>query len=1062
MMAQVDTSNSARRATEGKRLALVIGVNSAPGYRNSVLLHAANSTVAMAEVLHQNCRFELLQSPLLNEQATSENVKKAILDLAWNRGDDDFLLLYFCGHGQPMIIEAQRRDVYLVTHNFRESEVEQDKSLHFSMRWLRDKLYVPTQAGRMLLILDCCYAGDFGEMAPDPYLVDLQDRIYYYFGAPSKDSGARSGGLRWVLASTGPNAESYEKDGYGLMTGLLLPALRGEVDDVIEEQGDVSIQGLHRYLENSMPRKQQPSLSGNSASRDCILARYPERAIELRRKRNHTIVDKRPRNYIPSYHNPLFQERPGEFERLEKSLFGSRADRNQPVRLGLIAFTGQAGVGKTQLAAELAYRYQDRFPGGIFWMSATGKDSFDWQHQFAEMALLTDYLPFDDDPSRVENERQRALHFCRYLVDRSDALLIFDNVEEPDLVASVLPTLAGKEPACTVLYTSRNQSIPRGVKSHTVEQLPERAALRLLLETTRPVVLDKIEEGRTDQETQAAHAICQYVGYLPLALEHLRKLLEHDQHMRLAYLNDVLRQRGPLGVIKALSRAFRLSWEYVQDERAQRLFKLACYFPEAAPIPLWLLGLASGLGESGAIIDPLGEACDQLDQFNFLKVLSRDQVRLHPLVRDFGLHLVEEDHDKGKTMLEEAGKHLMSELADLNRLEQRALKMGYWQCLERVQAARAYIELLGVSQKVRLAEVERWLDHESYLLGDTRWWPDRIQGLFYQQLFNRSIEAGHLTPDGELPERWLRQEFPVGAEDPSLVRRFAGHIGPVLSVAFSPDGSQVLTGSDDGTVLLWEANSGRVLARLEGHKGSVWSAAFSFDGLLILTGSEDRIARLWDTERGRELLRLEGHTSFVTCVTFSPDASKALTGSKDGTARIWDLKSGKELGRLEGHISLINSVSFSPDGRRALTGSADGTIRLWNVETHKELNRLEGHTNEVRSVTFSPGGSQVLSGSDDKTARLWDVATGSEVQCLEGHSNEVSSVAFSADGRWILTGSWDRTVRVWMVGEWREVARLEGLRGNVRSIAFSPDGKYVLAGSDDSTAQMWEWKAGSR
>ena len=112
------------------------------------------------------------------------------------------------------------------------------------------------------------------------------------------------------------------------------------------------------------------------------------------------------------------------------------------------------GVGKTQLAVELAYRYQQRFPGGIFWMPATGQSLFDWQHTLADLAVKTSYFPPGDDPANPEHEALRARHLCRYFAAHTDVLVILDNVEVPQLVTTALADLAGGELACTVLYTS--------------------------------------------------------------------------------------------------------------------------------------------------------------------------------------------------------------------------------------------------------------------------------------------------------------------------------------------------------------------------------------------------------------------------------------------------------------------------------------------------------------------------------------------------------------------------------------------------------------------------------
>ena len=532
-----NSTSASSVAEKGRRIALVIGVNDAPNSHLSPLNHAAADARAIAEVLQQHCNFELLEPPLLNEQATSDWVKDAVRRLARNRSADDFLLLYFSGHGQPMFIEAERRDIYLVTSNFNELDVEEDEAAHFSMRWLRDKLYLPAKASRVLLILDCCYAGDIDRTATDPYLEELQQRINYYFGRPGSASEARQGGLRLALTATGHNTKALEKDGHGLMTGLLLPALRGDEADAFDKEGQVSVELLYHYLQKQMLPEQKPSLTGDTAGRPCILASFPERAAELRRKGAHRVVNERPTSYLPFPRNPLFQPRPGEFERLETLLFDPGAVQ-QPARLGLVGVVGLGGVGKTQLAVELAYRCldQQRFPAGTFWMPATGTSIFEWQHQFAELALNTDYLPPDDDPSSPENEARRARHFCRYLAMHQDALLILDNVEDPNLVTSVLPALAGIKVDCPILYTSRSQTAPPSVSTYSVRELPEDAALRLLLETTRSVLLAEVLAGSISAEARAARTVCHDVGYLPLALVHLRGLLARDRQVTLVRL----------------------------------------------------------------------------------------------------------------------------------------------------------------------------------------------------------------------------------------------------------------------------------------------------------------------------------------------------------------------------------------------------------------------------------------------------------------------------------------------------------------------------------------------
>lgn len=300
----------------------------------------------------------------------------------------------------------------------------------------------------------------------------------------------------------------------------------------------------------------------------------------------------------------------------------------------------------------------------------------------------------------------------------------------------------------------------------------------------------------------------------------------------------------------------------------------------------------------------------------------------------------------------------------------------------------------------------------------------------------------------------LPAEYRVGDIAIEL-RRCEGHLGPVFSAAFSPDGKRIVSGSADGSIRLWDSKTGKEQRRLDGHNGRVWSVAFAPEGRRVLSGAFDNSARIWDVASAREFRRLSGHTDYVRSAVFSQDGRHVLSGGDDRILRLWNADTGKEIRSFPGHNHFVWHVALSRDGKRALSGSLDRTIRLWDVESGTEIRRLDGHNDTVLSVAFSPDGRRGLSGSTDKSLKLWDLDSGKELLTFIGHEGYVNSVAFSPDGRRILSGSQDGTLRLWDAHSGKELRKLEGHRDQVWCVAFSRDGRFALSAGQDQTVRIW-------
>jgi WD40 repeat protein/energy-coupling factor transporter ATP-binding protein EcfA2 len=1052
-----------------KREALVIGINRYP-YMNN-LSQPAKDAEAVARLLENYGDFEVQRLPCKTgkrevnskELLQKQELEAAIRRLFQPKGNvANTGILYFAGHGL-LKRENDETQGFLATS---ESDPEGNR-WGFSLKDLREIL-ASSPVKQQVVWLDCCYSGEFLNFT-ETNLVEVQKRRDRCFIAASQDFELAYG---------------QERGGYGELTNALL----GGLDPKHREDGWVNNYTLTDFVQQAMNKTAPQHPVFNNTGSAIILTGINGVRGKICPYKGLEYFDFNPEAPEQSKDPDFFYGRSQLTSRLldkvEKSNFlavlgASGSGKSSVVRAGLLY---QLYIGETIPGSEQWQIYKPFTPGEYPLqslaevLSKPTMTTTDFIAQIAEIQAPRTVITIDQFEEvftlcQNNDERQEFFECLLDAVDRLGDKLCLVVVMRSDFQGNCAEQEYGG------LVTKIDQNLVR-VMPMKPEELREAI--------TKPAELAgiEIEEPLVDKMIADVKGEAGGLPLLQYALTELWKKRPLKRWMLSDYYDIG-------GVEKALEKRADEVYESLSEEEqlvAKRIFLELTYLGDVANTrrriykhdltskqqgeDLLLEKVIQKLAAPETRLITTDKASKPGDAILDIahEALIRHWQKLHDWVREYRVAMeIERKIESEAKEWARRGKPenyllLEARLVEAEDYLENYLHLGLLDslALEFIEESRKKREI-EQQERERVAFLERTLvEKEQELIEVTL--PkqaERVLNLLPKQpseVLKQSIQLVGQNLE-KLPDKILSSIQTHLLTVTNIVRvsnRCWGHEGSVMSVAISTDCKTIVSGSDDGTVRLWDCLGNPIGKPLRGHVGYVSSAVVSADGKTIVSGGKDGTVRLWNLTSNSGSKVLFAHHGSVRTVAMSADGKTIVSGGDDRVIRLWNSTGNAKCKPIRAHKDYVKKVAVSDDGKTIVSLGAEDTIRFWDTNGNSMGEPLRGYKNRVLSVLFSKNNAIVVTGSQDGTVCLWDKSDNPIGKPLQGHDAYVNAVAISTDGKIIVTGGADETIRLWdLEGNFIGIP-IYGHKSLINSVAIATDGKTIISGSDDRTVRLWD------